>query len=331
MPTTIRIACAGLSSALLAWLVYPFYIAQLKKLSLGQNVRDDGPLSHLTKQGTPTMGGLLLLLAILISSLLWCDLTKIGVWLVLYVLCGLGAIGFTDDLKKITKNNSTGLSAKQKLIGQLLIAGSALLLYQANWPSMPYSSSLSLPFIAPDSLSLNLSMPVYFILGLIIILGTSNGVNLSDGLDGLAIGPVIISATVLMTAAIGLGFTDLAVLCGAMIGASVSFLWFNCHPAQIFMGDTGSLPLGGALAMLAILLRLELISAILHGLFLAEALSVMLQVGSFKLRKKRIFKMAPLHHHFELSGWPETKVVIRFWILAGLCGLLAAMSFSVVC
>ncbi len=315
--TYTRIVLAGLCALLMSILSYPFFIKQLQILSFGQTVRDDGPESHLGKKGTPTMGGLLLLFCVLINSLLWADLSHIGIWIVLFVMCGYGAIGFIDDFRKVKKNNTKGLSPRGKLIGQVSIGLIGLILYALNFSSLPFVSGLNFPHL----FSFSLPWWVYLPFALFIIVGTSNGANLTDGLDGLAIGPVIASAVAFLLIFI-LGtnphLVELSIFCAALIGASLGFLWFNAHPAAIFMGDVGSLALGGALATVAILSQNELISALLHGIFMIEVVSVILQVGSYKLRKKRIFKMAPLHHHFELSGWPETKVVIRFWIIAAL-------------
>lgn len=344
---SFRIVMAALTAGLIAFLFYPLFIRKLKALSFGQEVRDDGPESHLKKQGTPTMGGLLLLVAIVCSCLLWGDLTHLGLWLLLYVSVGYGFIGFIDDFRKIKKSNTKGLSAKAKLFWQMAIGLSALLIYSLNCPSMPFSSALSIPFVATDKFLLVLPSVVFIPFALFIIVATSNGVNLTDGLDGLATGPVINSAFVFLILAYLAGTTigdlniadylkiirvdgasELSIFCGAVIGASIGFLWYNTYPAAIFMGDVGSLALGGALGMLAILTKNELISALLHGVFFMETVSVMLQVGSFKLRKKRIFKMAPLHHHFELLGWAEPKIIVRFWIISGLCAVLTLLSLK---
>lgn len=344
---SFRIVMAALSAGLITFIFYPLFIKKLKTLSFGQAVRDDGPKTHLSKKGTPTMGGLLLIVAVVLSCLLWGDLNHVGLWLLLYVSMGYGSIGFIDDLRKIRKSNSKGLSARAKLFWQVVIGLSALLIYAQDFASLPFSDVVSIPFISVDKFVLHLPTWLYLIFALIIVVGTSNAVNLTDGLDGLAIGPVITSAFVFLILAYVAGTTvgdfniahylkilrvdgasELSVFCGAVIGAGIGFLWFNTYPAHIFMGDVGSLALGGALGMLAVLTKNELISALLHGVFLMEALSVMLQVGSFKLRKKRIFKMAPLHHHFELLGWPEPKVIVRFWIISGLLALLTLLSLK---
>ncbi len=344
---SFRMLMAALTAGLITFFLYPRFIEKLKILSFGQSVRDDGPKSHLSKQGTPTMGGLLLMLAVVLSCALWGDLQHVGLWLVLFVSVGYGLIGFVDDLRKIRKSNSKGLSARSKLLWQIVIGLTALLIYAQNYSSLPFSDVVSIPFVAVDKFVIDPPTWFYIIFALTIVVGTSNAVNLTDGLDGLAIGPVITSALVFLILAylagtsIGDfniahylkilrvdGASELSVFCGAVIGAGIGFLWFNTYPAQIFMGDVGSLALGGALGMLAVLTKNELISALLHGVFLMEALSVMLQVGSFKLRKKRIFKMAPLHHHYELLGWAEPKVIVRFWIISGLLALLTLLSLK---
>lgn len=344
---SFRIVMATFTAGLITFVFYPLFIKKLKALSFGQEVRDDGPQSHLKKQGTPTMGGLLLLIAVVISCLLWGDLQHVGLWLLIYVSVGFGLIGMVDDLKKIRKNNSKGLSARGKLLWQFLIGASALFIYSLNFSSLPFVSDVSIPFVAVDRFVLHLPTWAYIAFGTFIVVATSNGVNLTDGLDGLAIGPVITSAFVFLILAYLAGTTiadfnianylkimradgaaELSVFCGAIIGAGVGFLWYNTYPAAIFMGDVGSLALGGALGMLAVLTKNELISVLLHGIFVMESVSVLLQVGSFKLRKKRIFKMAPIHHHFELIGWAEPKIIVRFWIISGLLGLLTLLSIK---
>lgn len=344
---SFRIVMAAITAGLITFIIYPIFIKKLKLLSFGQSVRDDGPKSHLKKTGTPTMGGLLLLVAAIISCLLWGDLSNAGLWILLYVSVGFGAIGFIDDLKKITKGNSIGLSARGKFSLQIFVALTACLFYASDFPSMPFSSDLSLPFVAVDKFTLHLPNWLYIAFAVFIIVGTSNGVNLTDGLDGLAIGPVITSSFVFLILAYLAGTTvgdfniaaylkiprvehayELAVFCAAIIGASIGFLWFNAYPAAIFMGDVGSLALGGALGMLAVLTKNEIISALLNGVFLVETVSVIAQVISFKLTKKRIFKMAPLHHHFELLGWAEPKIIVRFWIISGLCAALTLLSLK---
>lgn len=313
----IRMLLAGVTGFLITFFGFPGFIRKLKVLSFGQEVRDDGPQSHLSKKGTPTMGGLLLLLAIVLSCSLWGNLQHIGLFLMLMVMVGYGCIGFIDDYRKVKKSNTKGLSPRGKLLGQIVIGLGAVLIYASNFSSMAFSSTLSIPGL----FALHTPMWLYIPIVLFIIVGTSNGTNLTDGLDGLLIGPVITSALaflIMILCATDPTTLELGIFCAALIGASLGFLWYNAYPAAVFMGDVGSLALGGALAMMAILTRNELMSAVLHGVFLVEVVSVILQVASFKLTRKRIFKMAPLHHHFELSGWPEPKVIVRFWIIAAM-------------
>lgn len=344
---SFRIVMAALTAGLISFIFYPLFIRKMSRLSFGQEIRDDGPSSHLKKQGTPTMGGLLLIAAVVISSLLWGDLKHIGLWLLIYVCCGYGAIGLIDDLKKIRHSNSKGLSAKSKLFWQSFIGLSALLIYSSDFSSLPFSSAVTIPFVSIDKIIIDLPVWIYLFFALFILLGTSNGVNLTDGLDGLAIAPIITSAFTFLILAylagtsIGNfniasylkilrvdGASELSIFCASIIGAGIGFLWYNTYPAAIFMGDVGSLALGGTLGMLAILTKNEIISALLHGVFFLESVSVILQVASFKLRKKRIFKMAPIHHHFELLGWAEPKVIVRFWIISGLLALLTLLSIK---
>lgn len=341
---SFRIIMSALTALVVTLFLYPALIRRLQIFKFGQVIRKDGPEAHLKKQGTPTMGGLLLLIAILVSCLLWADATHGGVWLLLFVTLGYGAVGFYDDYKKIKYKDPAGLSGKWKLFWQLTIGGIALALYAKGYGGVPFSTGINFPFVAADTFNPTLPVWVYLPFALIIVVvGTSNAVNLTDGLDGLAIGPTIVSAFVFLILAYAAGTTladfniaaylrivpvdgsaELAIFCAAIIGAGIGFLWYNSYPALIFMGDVGSLALGGALGLLAVLTKNEILSGVLHGVFLAEALSVMLQVGYFKLTKgKRIFRMAPIHHHFELAGWPETRVIIRMWIIAGLCTAVA--------
>ncbi len=338
---------AAFTALLLSLFLFPWFIRRMQVFKFGQEIRKDGPQDHFKKQGTPTMGGLLILLAVTVSTLLWADLGHAGIWMLLWVMLGYGAIGAYDDYQKIKFKNTKGLSAPKKLFWQFFIGAVALGLYVYNFSSMPFSSELNMPFVAFERFHPELPIWLYFGFALFLLLGTSNAVNLTDGLDGLAIGPVLISCSVFLVLAYAAGTTladfniakylriasvegasELSVFCGAVIGAGVGFLWYNAYPALIFMGDVGSLALGGVLGLLAILTKNELLSALLHGAFLMEAVSVILQVASFKLRKKRIFKMAPIHHHFELLGWPEPRVIVRFWIFAGLLALLAITSLK---
>jgi phospho-N-acetylmuramoyl-pentapeptide-transferase len=331
-----RILLAAVFSLLLSIWLGPAFIRWLRRMAIGQEVRDDGPESHEKKQGTPTMGGTLILFCATVPTLLWMDLTNRYVWFVLIVLLGYGLVGFIDDYRKVALKNTKGLPGRYKLLGQLLFGLVAM--GYLLWAT-PYTTELSLPFVKPSLFAPDIGW-LYIPLALVVLMGTSNALNLTDGLDGLAIVPTVISSGVFLVLAYASGATlsgfnlaeylripptpgaeELAVLCAALAGAGLGFLWYNAHPAEVFMGDVGSLALGGALGALAIVTKNELVSAIIHGVFVAEAVSVILQVGSYKLRKKRIFKMAPLHHHFELSGWPEPKVIVRFWIVSVLMAL----------
>jgi phospho-N-acetylmuramoyl-pentapeptide-transferase len=308
----------------------------MRRIKAGQYIRDEGPKSHQQKAGTPTMGGILINVAIVIPTILWADIFNPYIWIVLFVTFAYGAIGFIDDYRKLAKKQNEGLTAKEKFsmqIGVALAAGLAI----AYLPSIHnnYSTVLTFPFFK----ALHLNLGFFYIPFIIIVLvGASNGVNLTDGLDGLAIGSTLIVAvtyTILTYAAGNFRVADylriawvpqageLAVFCGAMVGASLGFLWFNAHPAEIFMGDVGSLALGGAIGCLAVMIKQEILLGLVGGLFVLEGMSVVLQVASFKLTGRRIFKMSPLHHHFELSGWRETKVVVRFWIIAIIFAMVA--------
>jgi phospho-N-acetylmuramoyl-pentapeptide-transferase len=300
----------------------------------GQPIRDDGPQAHLlSKKGTPTMGGVLILLAICISVLLWADLKNHYLWAVLMVTAGFGLIGFTDDYLKLTKRNSKGLPGRTKLIGQIVVATSAAI-WIASVTPMPLATGLTIPFF--KELLINLWW--FFIpFGIFVMVGASNAVNLTDGLDGLAIVPVMIAAGAfgVISYLVGnaryadylqvhhiAGSGELAVFCGALVGASLGFLWFNAPPAMVFMGDTGSLSVGGALGAISVVTKHELVLAIIGGLFVLEAVSVIVQVASYKMTGRRVFRMAPLHHHFEQKGWQEATIVIRFWIIASILGLV---------
>jgi phospho-N-acetylmuramoyl-pentapeptide-transferase len=333
---TFRSAYALVSALLISFMMGPWLIGKLRQWHLGETIRDDGPASHKAKEGTPSMGGLLILTSILVPTLLWADLSNRYVQLVLAVTVWTGAIGFLDDYLKLVKKKSKGLVGRYKMTGQLLFG----LVLGAFLYFFPLESSLGvateIPFFKGALLELGI---FYLILVVLVVAGTSNAVNLTDGLDGLAIGVnafVFFAFTALAYLSGHKNFSEylhilylpgaseLTIYCASVVGASLGFLWFNAHPAEVFMGDTGSLSLGGALGTVAILLKKELLLVIIGGVFVLEALSVILQVGSFKLRGgKRIFKMAPLHHHFELKGWAESKVVVRFWILSALFALIA--------
>ncbi|MBS9778257.1 MAG: phospho-N-acetylmuramoyl-pentapeptide-transferase [Gammaproteobacteria bacterium] len=298
----------------------------LQQKQMGQFVRDDGPQSHLKKQGTPTMGGLLILLAIGVSTFLWCDLSNVYVWICLLVTAGFGAIGFIDDYRKLIKKDPKGLSAKEKYAGQTLVALAAGL-----WLYLIAENPIDTALLIPMFKDVMIPMGILFIPWIFIVLtGASNAVNLTDGLDGLAILPTVLVAAGLGVYAYVIGHHDfaqylhmpfvkgsgeMAIICGAIAGAGLGFLWFNAHPALVFMGDVGALALGGLLGIIAVVLRQEFVLAIMGGIFVVETVSVALQVASYKLTKKRIFRMAPLHHHYELKGWPESRVTVRFWII----------------
>jgi phospho-N-acetylmuramoyl-pentapeptide-transferase len=329
---TFRAIVAILTALVVSFFCGPWVIRKLQQLEVRQYVRNNGPSQHLQKEGTPTMGGILILFSIILSVILWADLTNFYIWVILLVLVGFGAIGFADDYRKLTQRNSKGMGVKQKLICQVAVAGAAaLLLY--SYPM--FKSTLSVPFFKGFLPDLG---TFYIFLTVFVIVGTSNAVNLTDGLDGLAIGPVLIAAGTFMVLAylaghvkiasyLGIpyvsGSGELAIFCGAMVGASMGFLWYNAYPAQVFMGDTGSVSLGAALGAAAVMTKQEILLAIVGGLFVLEALSVIFQVASYKLRRKRIFRMAPLHHHFELKGWAEPKVIVRFWIITIFLALIA--------
>ncbi|MBO1256419.1 phospho-N-acetylmuramoyl-pentapeptide-transferase [Alteromonas sp. 5E99-2] len=324
---TLRSILSTLTALLIAILVGPVMIRFLQRLQIGQTIRDDGPESHLAKSGTPTMGGVLILIAIVFSTLLWADLTNHYVWVTLFVTVSYGVIGFVDDYRKVIRKDSKGLIARWKYFW-LSVVAIAVSFYLYQSASLEAETALLVPFFKEvmPQLGLFYMVVVYFAL-----VGTSNAVNLTDGLDGLAIVPTILVAGAFAIFAYVTGnlnfseylniphieFTsELTVVCTAMVGAGLGFLWFNTYPAQVFMGDVGSLALGGALGTLAVLVRQEIVLIIMGGVFVMETLSVILQVGSFKLRGKRIFKMAPIHHHFELMGWPEPRVIVRFWIIS---------------
>jgi len=333
---TFRSAGAVLTALIVSFLLGPWMIARLRRLKVGQQVRDDGPQTHLTKQGTPTMGGLLIIAALASSVLLWSDLTNRYVWLVLFATLAFGGIGFWDDYLKVVKKQSTGLLARQKF-GLQILASLMVGLYLFFNPADPDVTRLSVPFM--KRLLLDLGW-FYVPFVAVVIVGSSNAVNLTDGLDGLAIGLVGIAAAA-NAAIVYLGGNkiiadylkilyipgsgELVIFCGALLGASLGFLWYNAHPAEVFMGDVGSLSLGGALGTLAVVTKHELILIIVGGIFVMETVSVILQVASYRFRGKRIFRMAPIHHHFEQIGWPESKVIVRFWI-AGI--ILALVSIS---
>jgi phospho-N-acetylmuramoyl-pentapeptide-transferase len=337
---TFRTILGVLTALLISLLVGPGMIRYLSHYNLGQNVRDDGPESHLGKAGTPTMGGALILVAIIFSTLMWSDLTSRFVWVVLFVTVGFGIIGWIDDYKKIVLGNSKGLSAKAKYLWQSVVGITAAYILFTT-ASLPIETQLIVPFF--KSIVFDLGW-MYIVLAYFVIVGSSNAVNLTDGLDGLAILP-----TVLVGGALGVfayltgntnfagylgipyvpGVGEMAVFCGAMVGAGLGFLWFNTYPAQVFMGDVGALALGAALGVLAVIVRQELVLFIMGGIFVVETISVVLQVASYKLTGRRIFRMAPLHHHFELKGWPEPRIIVRFWIITVILVLIGLASLKI--
>ena len=349
---TVRTAMAGMTALGLGLILGPWLIRKLRESQIGQHIREEGPESHQHKAGTPTMGGLLICVSIILPTLLWADLGNSYVWLALFGLVGFAAIGWLDDYLKVRQGRNLGLRARSKIALQvlvtLLIAGALARLHAEGG----YDASIVLPFfknIRPDPVidsllgnayTYPLAFGVFFVFLFLVLVGASNAVNLTDGLDGLAIGLTVICAGALTVLAYVAGHrefaayldiarvpqaAELTIFCGAMVGASLAFLWYNAHPAEIFMGDVGSLGLGGGMATVAVLVKQEILLLFVGGVFVAEALSVILQVASFKLRGKRIFRMAPLHHHFEQLGWPESKIIARFWI-AGLVWALFALS-----
>jgi len=323
---TVRAILGVLTALGISLLLGPWFIRRLTELRIGQSVRDDGPQSHLSKSGTPTMGGALILSAIFISTLLWTDLSNRYVWVVLIVTAIFGAVGWVDDYRKVAKRDSRGLPARWKYFWQSIAGfGAAIFLYYTA--QSPAETQLFIPFFKSVALDLGL---FYIVFTYFVIVGTSNAVNLTDGLDGLAIMPSVMVAGALALIAYLSGHSqfsqylqiayipgagELAVFCCALVGAGLGFLWFNTYPAQVFMGDVGALALGAALGLVAVIVRHEIVLFIMGGIFVLETVSVILQVASFKLTGRRIFRMAPIHHHFELKGWPEPRVIVRFWII----------------
>ncbi|MCW9710612.1 phospho-N-acetylmuramoyl-pentapeptide-transferase [Avibacterium sp. 21-586] len=336
---TVRAILALLSALLISLWIGPKVIRRLQILKFGQEVRNDGPESHLSKKGTPTMGGIMILFAITVSTLLWANLANPYVWFSLFVLLGYGAVGFVDDYRKITRKNTDGLIARWKYFWLSAIALVAVFGMYAVGKDTD-ATRLVVPFFKEVMPQLGL---FYVVLAYFVIVGTSNAVNLTDGLDGLAIMPTVFVAGAFALIAWATGnvewsnylyiphikyTSELVVFCTAIVGAGLGFLWFNTYPAQVFMGDVGSLALGGALGVVAVLVRQEFLLVIMGGVFVMETLSVILQVGSYKLRKQRIFRMAPIHHHFELKGWPEPRVIIRFWIISLMLVLLGLVTLK---
>jgi phospho-N-acetylmuramoyl-pentapeptide-transferase len=348
-----RTIMATLTAMVLTFMLAPWFIRELQKKQIGQVVRKDGPESHRAKAGTPTMGGALILLSLLLPTVLWADLRNPFVLATTAVTAGYGVIGYLDDYLKIKFRSSGGLPGRYKLLGQLLIGGAAIYYTFALENKVPADwfeirTRLAIPFTSFSRFSPDLPLAVYIGFAIFVVVGTSNAVNLTDGLDGLAIGPVMTNAATYLVWAYVTGATigkfslasyldvpriasvgELAVYCGAVLGAGIGFLWYNTYPAQVFMGDVGSLALGGGLGMLAIFTKNELLSVLLGGIFVVETLSVMIQVGYFKATGRRIFLMAPIHHHFEKKGWAEPKIIVRFWIVSILLSLVSLASLKV--
>ncbi len=337
---TLRAVLSVLTALCIAFLTGPMIIRYLKDYQIGQVIREVGPESHLNKAGTPTMGGAFILFVVTLTILLWADLANRYVWVVLFVTLAFGAIGWMDDYRKLVRKDTRGLPARWKYFWQSIIALSAALFLYLTVQS-PAEIELIVPFFKQIVINLGI---FYIVLTYFVIVGTSNAVNLTDGLDGLAILPTVLIAAALAVFAYVSGHVDFAnylavphvagvgelvIICGALVGAGLGFLWFNTYPAQVFMGDVGSLALGAALGVMAVLVRQELVLFIMGGVFVIETVSVILQVTSYKLTGKRIFRMAPIHHHFELKGWPEPRVIVRFWIITVILVLIALASLKI--
>ncbi|HDQ14749.1 MAG TPA: phospho-N-acetylmuramoyl-pentapeptide-transferase [Sediminispirochaeta sp.] len=336
---TFRAAYAAVTALLISFVFGGTLIRKLRRLKAGQEIREDGPNTHMIKSGTPTMGGFLILLSVSVSTLLWQQLNNPYTWLLLFSLIAFGAIGFVDDYLKIFQRSSDGLQARVKFTGQTLVALAIVIFLYFNGNEQ--TTLLYLPFIKYPVVDLSY---FYIPFGVILLVGTSNAVNLTDGLDGLAIGLVILvgMSFAFITYVSGradwaeylqipylAGSGEMTIFTLSLVGASIGFLWYNSHPAEVFMGDTGSLSLGGVIGVLALVMKKEILLILIGGVFVIEALSVIIQVVSFKWRGKRVFKMAPLHHHFEMKGWDESKVVIRFWILGGLFTILSLSTLKI--
>ena len=337
---TLRAILGAITALMLSLLIGPAMIRKLVSYKIGQSVRDDGPKSHLSKAGTPTMGGALILVAVAISTLLWSDLSSNKVWIALTVTLLFGLVGGIDDYKKLIYGNAKGLSARAKYFWQTVFGlGAAIIIYRMA--ETPIETTLILPFVKDVMIPLG---GWFVVLSYFVIVGSSNAVNLTDGLDGLAIMPTVMVAGALgvfayVTGHVGFanylgipyvaGSGELIIFCGSLVGAGLGFLWFNTYPAQVFMGDVGALALGAALGVVAVLIRQELVLLIMGGVFVMETVSVIMQVASFKLTGRRIFRMAPLHHHFELKGWPEPRVIVRFWIITVVLVLIGLASLKV--
>ena len=347
-----RVIMATITAMLLCFWLAPWFIRELQKKQIGQVIRKEGPESHYKKAGTPTMGGALILLCVLVPTVLWADVHNAFVLATAGLTAGYGVIGYVDDRMKLVKRSSGGLSGRYKLIGQTLVGGAAIsycFLYEPALPArwVEIRSRLSIPFVAFAKHPVELPLYVYLAFAVFVVVATSNAVNLTDGLDGLAIGPVMINAGTYMLWAYVAGLVlfgrpiaqyldipgipemgELAVFAASVIGAGIGFLWYNTYPAQVFMGDVGSLALGGGLGMLAVLTKNELLSILIGGIFFVEAVSVITQVVSFRVFGRRVFLMAPIHHHFEKKGWPEPRIIVRFWIISILLALFALASLK---
>ncbi len=332
---TLRTALAVVSAFLLCLLLTPGFIRLLRRRAIGQSIREVGPESHHGKAGTPTMGGLLIVFAVVVPTLLWAKLTNPFVWLAVGVMVGFGAIGFADDYLKLRRGKNLGLSARAKMVLTVLVALGAGLAVLSLPEPYGFDPTVALPFFKRAVYSLGL---LYLPFVALVLVGSSHAVNLTDGLDGLAIGATLIAAATYAVFAYIAGNSvvagylqvpyvrgvgEVAIFCGALVGASLGFLWFNAHPAELFMGDVGSLAIGGAIGIVAVLSKQEMVLVLVGGLFVLEALSVIVQVASFKLTGRRVLRMAPIHHHFELEGWAESKIIVRFWILAILFALIS--------
>jgi phospho-N-acetylmuramoyl-pentapeptide-transferase len=347
---TFRTAFASLTALFMGLIIGPAIIRQLREFQIGQYIREEGPKAHQRKAGTPTMGGVLITIAIVVPTLLWADLSNPYVWMATLSTLAFGAIGFADDYIKVVHRRNLGLTGRTKLLLQFLTAAAVGVCLVLLTATRQYSTHLMVPFfkqfrpdLAIESLRHYphiwwLAFTPFVVFVMLVLVGSSNAVNLTDGLDGLAIGCTVIAAGALTVLTYVSGHAkfaeylalqempmvaELTIFCGAMVGASLGFLWYNAHPAEIFMGDVGSLALGGAIGTVAVIIKQELLLPFIGGIFVVEALSVILQVGSYKLRKKRIFKMAPIHHHFELAGWSESKIIVRFWIASLIFALFA--------
>ncbi|HSK43582.1 MAG TPA: phospho-N-acetylmuramoyl-pentapeptide-transferase [Candidatus Binatia bacterium] len=347
---TFRTAFASLTALFMGMIIGPAIIRQLRDFQIGQYIREEGPKGHQKKAGTPTMGGVLITIAIIVPTLLWADLSNTYIWLAIFSTIAFGAIGFADDYIKVIRKRNLGLTGRMKLVLQFLAAGFVGVALVTLTATRQYSTHLMVPFFKqfrPDLVIETfrhyphvwwLAFIPFVLFVMLVLVGSSNAVNLTDGLDGLAIGCTVIAAGALTVLTYLSGHAlfseylelqkmpqvaEVTVFCGAMVGSSIGFLWYNAHPAEIFMGDVGSLALGGAIGTVAVIIKQELLLPFIGGIFVLEALSVIIQVASYKLRKKRVFKMAPLHHHFELAGWSESKIIIRFWILALIFALFA--------